>query len=108
MMTRSADPRGVMRRGDTSFGEKTGLDVVNDAPATTRQFLSRKSRQLAHTGCHLHQGPSVWFPGTQQVWNRCPVHQPPGSVDLGPVAGWCPQCVNSPEFQAPTVERMEY
>lgn len=47
---------------------------------------------LPHTGCHLYEGPSVWFPGTRQTWSRCPAHRPPGSVDLGEVAGWCPAC----------------
>jgi hypothetical protein len=107
-MTRPTDPRGASRRKPTTFGEETGLDVANDALQTTRQFLGRKPRDLPHTGCHLYQGPSVWFPGTVQVWNRCPAHQPLGSIDLGPVAGWCPQCDRSPELQAPVVERMEY
>ncbi len=56
----------------------------------------------------MYQGPSVWFPGTQQVYNRCPAHQPAGSIDLGPVGGYCTQCMQSPEFQAPVFEALEY
>jgi hypothetical protein len=106
MTSRPADPRGASRRGNDN--SDLGYGAANDAPQTTRQFLGRKPLTLPHTGCHLYQGPSVWFPGTVQVWNRCPAHQPPGSTDLGPVAGWCCQCAQSPELQAPVVERMEY
>jgi hypothetical protein len=106
-MSAKADPRGASRRGSTDAAD-LGYTAANDAPQTTRQFLSRKPRDLPHTGCHMYQGASIAFPGAQQTWNRCPAHQPPGSVDLGPVAGWCPQCAQSPEFQAPTSERMEY
>jgi hypothetical protein len=108
MSSRPADPRGASRRKPSTFGEETGLDVANDAPApTTRQFLGRKPLTLPMTGCHLYQGPSIGFPGTMQVWNRCPAHQPPGSIDLGPVPGWCLQCERSAEFQAPVTERTE-
>jgi len=106
-MTRTADPRGASRRGGTDAAD-LGYTVANDAAQTARQFLSRKPRTLPYTGCHLYQGPSVWFPGTQQVYSRCPAHQPAGSIDLGPVGGYCTQCMQSPEFQAPVFEALEY
>ena len=101
------DPRGASRRGGTDSAD-IGYTAANGVVQTTRQLLGRKPQDLPHTGCHLYQGASIAFPGTQQVYNRCPAHQPHGSTDLGPVAGWCCQCANSPEFQAPVVERMEY
>jgi hypothetical protein len=107
-MSRPSDPRKSARRKPSTFGEETGLDIANNAPTKGKPPIGRKPRDLPHTGCHLYQGPSVWFPGTAQTWNRCPAHRPPGSTDLGPVAGWCPQCAQSPELQAPVVERMEY
>ena len=106
-MNRPSDPRGASRRGGTDASD-IGYTVANGAPTRGKPPIGRKPRALPHTGCHMYQGASIAFPGYMQVWNRCPAHQPPGSADLGPVPGWCPQCEQSPEFQSPVIERLEY
>ena len=105
MTTRPTDPRRNARRGATDASE-AGYALANDAP-TRGKHLGRKPAQLPHTGCHLYQGPAhpAYFPGTTQVYNRCPAHQPPGTIDLGPVRGWCCECGMEP-FTT-TVEQME-
>lgn len=111
MTTRPTDPRGNARRGASQFGEDTGYDVANDAPARKHSLsgvLGRKPAQLPHTGCHLYQAPASpqWFPGCMAVYQRCPRHQPAASIDLGAVPGHCVECDMEP-FTV-TVERMEY
>jgi len=109
-MARS-DPRGNTRRGASLFGDETGYDVANTAPARKEQLngvLGRKPAQLPNTGCHLYQAPAspVYFPGSMAVYQRCPRHQPAASLDLGEVPGHCVECDMEP-FTT-TVERMEY
>jgi len=111
-MARS-DPRGNTRRGASLFGDETGYDVANAAPAKPKRdkissVLGRKAPILPMTGCHLYQAPASpqWFPGSMAVYQRCPRHQPAASLDLGEVPGHCVECDMEP-FTT-TVERMEY
>lgn len=110
-MTRQTDPRGASRRGASPFGEETGYDVANTAPARKEQLngvLGRKAPTLPMTGCHLYQAPASpqWFPGSMAVYQRCPRHRPAASLDLGAVPGHCVECDMEPFTTA--VERMEY
>ena len=112
-MTRPTDPRGNTRRGASPFGDETGYDVANTAPAKPKRdklssVLGRKAPTLPMTGCHLYQAPASpqWFPGSMAVYQRCERHRPAASLDLGEVPGHCVECDMEP-FTV-TAERMEF
>ena len=96
-MTRPADPRGAARRGGTDAAD-LGYTVANDAPAKRKRwtFGPEPKPALPDLGCRLYQGQAapLMFPyAGPVVYNRCPKHQPVGSIDLGPVLGHCPVCL---------------
>jgi len=112
-MTRPTDPRGASRRGASPFGDETGYDVANTAPAKPKRdklssALGSKAPILPHTGCHLYQAPAApqWFPGSMAVYQRCERHRPAASLDLGAVPGHCVECDMEPFTTAH--EAMEY
>ena len=81
-MTRPPDPRGAERRGSSPFGDATGYDIPNDAPAhpvrgkrwpapDTIQRINTYARQRAATGRCVVCGQPTTMPGVTCKSTAC-------------------------------------
>ena len=102
-MTRPTDPRGNARRGASPFGDETGYDIPNDAPArivTGKRWpapqditgITRYMRQRATTGRCVVCGQPTDTPGVTCKSTSC-------------LSCWI---LGHDEPFTVTVERMEY